>query len=75
MIHDLGGWFASFFAWPDGGVWSNLLASVIWTLPALRWHHKRIKEHVDRALQTSPTPPDIKITLGGPPTGRESEPR
>lgn len=44
------GWLSSFFAWPDGGVWSNLLASVIWTVPALAWHHRKIKQHVTTTL-------------------------
>lgn len=23
-----------FFRWPDGGVWSNMVASILWTAPA-----------------------------------------
>lgn len=26
--------FDSFFAWPDGGVWSNIAASLLWAVPA-----------------------------------------
>lgn len=34
-----------YFGWPDGAVWSNLLASVIWAAPAL-WHlHRKIKRN------------------------------
>lgn len=29
------GLWQAFFAWPLGGVWSNLVANVIWGLPAL----------------------------------------
>lgn len=42
---------AAFFAWPNGGVWSNLLASVIWTIPALVWHHKRVMARLDKHHQ------------------------
>ncbi len=38
----------AFFAWPGGGVWSNLLASVVWTVPALIWHHKTVMKKLDR---------------------------
>lgn len=37
-----------FFDWPNGGVWSNLLASAIWTVPALGWHHRAVRRHLDR---------------------------
>lgn len=43
-------WISSFFSWPNGGVWSNLLASVIWTVPALGFHHRKIKQHISDAL-------------------------
>lgn len=34
-----------FFSWPDGSVWSNLIASVIWATPAL-WHiHRKLNRH------------------------------
>jgi hypothetical protein len=49
------GWFSSFFAWPDGGVWSNLVASVPWTVPALGWHHRKMKQHVTAAVQQAAT--------------------
>lgn len=29
-------------------VWPNLAASVIWTVPALAWHHRRIHARIDR---------------------------
>lgn len=41
----------AFFGWPQGGIWPNLAASVIWAAPALAWHHRRIKRHIDRAVQ------------------------
>ena len=46
-MHD---WFDSWFAWPDGGVWSNVVASVIWTVPALAWHHRKMKQHITDTL-------------------------
>lgn len=27
-------------------IWPNLAASVIWTLPALAWHHRAMRRHV-----------------------------
>ena len=36
-------WF--YFGWPDGAVYSNLLASLIWAAPAL-WHlHRKLDRH------------------------------
>lgn len=48
-------WIRSFFAWPNGGVWSNLLASVIWTIPTLAVHHRKIKQHIDDKLAQQDT--------------------
>jgi hypothetical protein len=31
-------------------VWPNLAASVLWTLPALWWHHRRVKTHVSSEI-------------------------
>lgn len=47
-----------FFAWPDGGVWSNIVASVLWTTPSfiigfIIGHRKMIKhtnKHHDELL-------------------------
>ena len=47
----MGNTITAFFAWPNGGVWSNLLASVLWTVPALVWHHKRVMAKLDRHHQ------------------------
>lgn len=33
----------TFFSWPTGGIWSNLLASVIWGSLAFAWAHRKIK--------------------------------
>lgn len=39
-----------YFGWPDGAVWSNLLASVIWATPAL-WHlHRKLDRHHDEHM-------------------------
>lgn len=49
-------WISSFFSWPNGGVWSNLLASVLWTVPTLGYHHKKIKQHITNTLAPQPAP-------------------
>jgi hypothetical protein len=51
----------SFFGWPEGGVWSNILASMIWTTPSfivgffighrqlvshMRRHHQEVMAHI-----------------------------
>lgn len=33
-----------------GPVWPNLAASVAWTLPALWWHHRRVKAHISNEI-------------------------
>ena len=33
-----------FFSWPQGGVWSNLLASAIVGVPAFIWGHRHFKK-------------------------------
>lgn len=45
----------AFFGWPTGGIWSNLLASLLWAIPAWVWArhhvhriHRRLDEHADR---------------------------
>lgn len=43
--------FHFFFHWYDGNVWGNLIASVIWTVPAYlygRYHFKKLhRKHVE----------------------------
>lgn len=31
-------------------IWPNLAASVIWTLPAFAWQHRRFRRHITRLL-------------------------
>lgn len=34
-----------FFHWPEGGVWSNIVASALWAIPGYFWgryHFKKI---------------------------------
>lgn len=38
----LAGWYAA--------IWPNLAASVIWSVPALWWHHRRLRRHIERRL-------------------------
>jgi hypothetical protein len=39
-------WLHSWFGWPDGGVWSNIAASLIWSgivwVPTIRHLHRKI---------------------------------
>ncbi len=32
-------------------IWPNLAASALWTLPALAWHHRRMRSHVTAELR------------------------
>lgn len=38
-------WYHLFFHWPDGGVWSNIVASVIWALPPASVAYWRARVH------------------------------
>ncbi len=40
----------SFFDWPSGGVWSNLLASLMWAAPAFTTHHVLMRRHTSREI-------------------------
>lgn len=61
---------SAFFAWPDGGVWSNLLASLIWGVPAFVTHHRKLRaaHKADTVAQTQELKQHITQTLGGPQT-------
>jgi hypothetical protein len=37
--------------WFVASVWPNIVASVLWTTPALWWHHRKIKKHVTQAVE------------------------
>jgi hypothetical protein len=52
------GWLDSFFAWPGGGVWPNLVASALTTIPALAWHHRKMKQHITDTLAPKEAPDD-----------------
>ena len=46
-------WTRLFFHWPDGGVWSNLVASAIWTTPTLLFAWRKLRawrQHVHDRL-------------------------
>lgn len=32
-------------------VWPNLLASILWTVPAVIWHHRRTMRHLSLRLE------------------------
>jgi preprotein translocase subunit YajC len=40
--------FNEFFGWPLGSVWSNIIASVIWSIPAVIFTFWRIRKHQKR---------------------------
>lgn len=60
--------FSAFFAWPDGGVWSNLLASLLWGAPAFITHHVLMRRHQTRTAQkqTEQLKAHIDTAIGGP---------
>lgn len=42
--------FDAIFSWPYGGVWSNLIASLIWIIPGYivgKWHLNKINNRLD----------------------------
>lgn len=41
----------TFFGWPDGGVWSNLIASAAWVPLAALWHRRKLREHAAELRQ------------------------
>lgn len=62
---------SSFFSWPDGGVWANLLASLLWGTPAFVVHHKLMRRHHEKTVreqtveQTADLKAHIDAKLGG----------
>jgi hypothetical protein len=48
-------WLDSWFAWPGGGIWSNVAASALTTGVGLTWHHRKMKQHVTAAVQQAAT--------------------
>lgn len=46
----MGTWRA-FFSWPSGGVWANLLASLLWGAPAFVAHHVLMRRHTTREIE------------------------
>lgn len=39
------------WGWFVGEVWPNLFASALTTMPALAWHHRRMKRHITQAVK------------------------
>lgn len=39
---------AYFFNWYHGAVWSNLLASILWAVPAIFWGRRHVNRIHDR---------------------------
>jgi hypothetical protein len=37
-----------FFGWPTGQVWPNIVASLLTTVLAVGWSHRRLRKHFDR---------------------------
>lgn len=34
-----------------GPVWPNLAASAVWAPGAFAWHHRRMRKHIDKAIE------------------------
>ena len=39
-----------FFGWPQGGVWSNVAASLLWAVPGFTAHHVLMRRHTTREI-------------------------
>jgi hypothetical protein len=59
--------FSAFFSWPDGGVWSNLVAAGIWAIPGFTTHHLLMRRHQTNTTnkQTEDLKAYIDTTIGG----------
>lgn len=57
----------AFFAWPGGGVWSNIIAAGMWALPGFTAHHLLMRRHHTRtaARQTQDLKAHIDEKIGG----------
>lgn len=57
-----------FFGWPSGGVWSNLVAALLWGTPAFIGQHVLLRRHhaATTAKQTEELKAHIDRKLGGP---------
>lgn len=69
-----------FFGWPEGGVWSNLLAALLWSPlagAALTLHHVLMRRHHTKtaAEQTQQLKDHIDATLGTAPQPTEGHSR
>lgn len=40
-----------FFHWPEGSVWSNLIASVIWATPTFLHLHHKMSRRADALME------------------------
>jgi hypothetical protein len=65
--------FTAFFSWPNGGVWSNLLASLLWGAPAFITHHRLMRRHQTKTIaeQTAKQTDELKAYIDA----RPGEPR
>jgi len=48
-VREIHHWLVVFFAWPDGSIWSNILAWVLCGALAFGWTHRVLKRHHRRA--------------------------
>ncbi|HXR74010.1 hypothetical protein [Actinocrinis sp.] len=62
---------SAFFAWPSGGVWSNLLAAAMWAVPGFTTHHLLIRRHQTKTVkaQTEELKAHIDATWAAPQQG------
>jgi hypothetical protein len=70
------GTLTAFFSWPNGGVWGNLVASLLWTVPGLVMHHMLMRRHttVATAAQTQQLKDHITTTAAAASQNREIAP-
>lgn len=56
-----------------GPVWPNLVASVVSLPVAFAWHHRRVKAHVDAAVQrqADAAPQQVTVNLTGNAPGHD----
>lgn len=59
---------SAFFAWPNGGVWSNLVAALLWAPAGFVTHHVLMRRHHTNETnrQTRGLKDHIDAKLGGP---------
>lgn len=60
-------WVSAFFAWPNGGVWANLVAAAMWAPLGFGTHHVLMRRHHTKTTQqqTQELKAHFDATIGG----------